>query len=299
MPADPDLRTPELRQTALPQAGRRRPEREFVRFTRSQRALHACMIVSFLTLATTGLTLKFSYTRWAAMLSRLLGGFQVAGFIHRAAALLMFGVFLTHLYSLLQLKKREYKSWRALALGPDTMLPTRQDLRQFAATMKWFIGVGPRPQYGRWTYWEKFDYFAVFWGIAVIGSTGLTLWFPIFFTRFLPGWAINVATVIHSDEALLATGFIFTVHFFNTHLRPEKFPMDTTIFTGHMPLAELKRDKPLEYEALVASGRLEAHLEEPQPEIVVRTIRVLAWIALSIGFSIVVWIIYAMLFAYK
>jgi cytochrome b subunit of formate dehydrogenase len=299
MPVDLDLRTPELRQTGLLEPERKRPEREFVRFTRSQRALHACMVVSFLSLAVTGLTLKFSYTGWAAMLSRLLGGFQVAGFIHRAAALLMFGVFFTHLYSLVRLKKREYKSWRALVLGPDTMLPTRQDLRQFAATMKWFIGMGPRPQYGRWTYWEKFDYFAVFWGIAVIGSTGLTLWFPIFFTRFLPGWFINVATVIHSDEALLATGFIFTVHFFNTHLRPEKFPMDTTIFTGHMPLAELKRDKPLEYEALVASGRLETHLEEPQPEIVVRTIRVLAWIALSIGFSIVVWIIYAMLFAYK
>lgn len=302
MPTDLELNTPEPRSAKpfdLRAPDRARPEREFVRFSRLQRALHACMIVSFISLATTGLTLKFSYTGWAAMVSRFLGGFQVAGFIHRTAAVLMFGVFVTHLYSLVQLKKREYKSWRNLILGPDTMLPTGKDLRQFLATMKWFIGMGPRPQYGRWTYWEKFDYFAVFWGIAVIGSTGLTLWFPIFFTRFLPGWAINVATVIHSDEALLATGFIFTVHFFNTHLRPEKFPMDTTIFTGHMPLAELKRDKPLEYEKLLASGELEEHLEEPQPEIVVRTIRFFAWIALSIGFSIVVWIIYAMLFAYK
>jgi cytochrome b subunit of formate dehydrogenase len=274
-------------------------ESQYVRFTRLQRTLHVCMIVSFLSLALTGLSLKFSYTAWAATLSHLLGGFQTAGFIHRTAAVLMFGVFFTHLYSLVQLKKREYKSWRAMLFGPDTMLPTRQDWRQFVGTMKWFLGIGPRPQYGRWTYWEKFDYFAVFWGIAVIGLTGLTLWFPIFFTRFLPGSFINIATVIHSDEALLATGFIFTVHFFNTHLRPEKFPMDTVIFTGHMPLAELKRDKPLEYEALVASGRLEERLEEPQPEIVVRVIRAFAWIALTIGFSVVVWIIYAMLFAYK
>lgn len=276
-----------------------RPEKEFVRFTRLQRTLHACMIVSFLSLATTGMTLKFSYTGWAVTVSRLLGGFQTAGFIHRTAAVLMFGVFATHLYDLVQLKRKEYKSWRALLLGPNTMLPTRQDLHQFVATMKWFLGRGARPQYGRWTYWEKFDYFAVFWGIAIIGSTGLTLWFPVFFTRFLPGWSINVATIIHSDEALLATGFIFTVHFFNTHLRPEKFPMDTTVFTGHMPLAELKRDKPLEYEALVASGKLDANMEEPQPEIVVRTIRAFAWIALGIGFSIIVWIIYAMLFAYR
>jgi len=66
----------------------------------------------------------------------------------------------------------------------------------------------------------------------------------VFFTRFIPGSFLNVATIVHSDEALLATGFIFTVHFFNTHLRPEKFPMDITVFTGRMPLEELKRDKP-------------------------------------------------------
>ena len=301
MPAELDLHNSSTgTATAAPQGvTAKHPEREFVRFSRLQRTLHACMIISFLCLSTTGLTLKFSYTRWAVNVSRTLGGFQTAGFVHRAAALLMFGVFATHLYDLYKLRKREHESWWSLIFGEDSMMFNRHDLQQFLATMKWFLGQGPRPQYGRWTYWEKFDYFAVFWGIAVIGSTGLTLWFPVFFTRFLPGWFINVATIIHSDEALLATGFIFTVHFFNTHLRPEKFPMDTVVFTGHMPLSELKRDKPLEYEALVASGRLEEHMEEVQPEIVIRTIRVFAWIALSIGFSIVVWIIYAMLFAYR
>jgi cytochrome b subunit of formate dehydrogenase len=274
-------------------------EREFVRFNRLHRTLHGCMIVSFLSLAITGLSLKFSYTGWAVVLSRLLGGFQTAGYIHRFAAVIMFSVFITHLVDLYRSKKRGKQSWRALLFGPNTLLPTRQDLHEFIATMKWFLHLGPRPQYGHWTYWEKFDYFAVFWGIFIIGSTGLTLWFPVFFTRFLPGSFLNVATIIHSDEALLATGFIFTVHFFNTHLRPEKFPMDTTIFTGRMQLAELKRDKPREYEALVARGELEEHLAEPHPAIVVRTIRIFAWAALAVGFSIVVWIIYAMLFAYR
>ncbi len=273
--------------------------REFVRFNRVHRTLHACMIISFISLALTGLSLKFSYTAWAMWLSRMLGGFQAAGFIHRTAALIMFGTFITHIGSLYKLKKHKYGSWRALLLGDHTMLPTRQDYHEFVATMKWFLHLGPRPQYGRWTYWEKFDYFAVFWGIAVIGATGLTLWFPVFFTRFMPGSFINVATIIHSDEALLATGFIFTVHFFNTHLRPEKFPMDTTIFTGRMPLAELKRDKPREYEQLAASGELELYLAEPQPAVVVKAFRIFAWIALSIGFCVVCWIIYAMLFAYR
>jgi cytochrome b subunit of formate dehydrogenase len=273
--------------------------RQYVRFTRLHRLLHAGMIVSFMSLALTGLSLKFSYTAWAAVLSHLLGGFQTAGYIHRAAAVLMIGIFVAHVVDLLRLRKREYSSWGALLSGPSTMLPTRKDLSDLFGTLKWFVGLGPRPAYGRWTYWEKFDYFAVFWGIAIIGSTGLTLWFPVFFTRFLPGWFINVATVIHSDEALLATGFIFTVHFFNTHLRPEKFPMDITIFTGRMPLAELKRDKPLEYEAMVASGALNEKLEEAYPQVVLRVIRAFAWTALSVGFGIVLWILYAMLFAYR
>jgi cytochrome b subunit of formate dehydrogenase len=272
---------------------------EYERFSRLNRILHACMIVSFISLALTGMTLKFSYTGWAAVLSRLLGGYESAGYIHRAAALLMIGLFITHITDLVRSKRRLAQSWRSVLFGADTMLPTRKDLSDFVASIKWFLGIGARPKYGRWTYWEKFDYFAVFWGIFVIGSTGLTLWFPQFFTRILPGSFLNVATIIHSDEALLATGFIFTVHFFNTHLRPEKFPMDLVVFTGRMPIEELKHDKPREYEALVESGELEKHLVEPYPPIVIRGIRFFAWTALAIGFSMVVWIVYAMLFAYR
>ena len=273
--------------------------RVYVRFKRLNRILHVCMVVSFLSLAVTGLSLKFSFTPWAAWLSRMMGGFQTAGFIHRCAAVIMFGTFTTHLLDLRKMKRQSGKSWFQMVLGPDSLVPNGRDLRELIGTLKWFVGMGPRPQYGRWTYWEKFDYFAVFWGVFINGSTGLTLWFPIFFTRIIPGSFINVATIIHSDEALLATGFIFTVHFFNTHLRPEKFPMDTVVFTGQMAVAELRRDKPREYDELVASGSLEEHLEQPHPEVVVHAIRIFAWAALTVGFSVVVWIIYAMIFAYK
>ena len=100
-------------------------------------------------------------------------------------------------------------------------------------------------------------------------------------------------------EALLATGFIFTIHFFNTHLRPEKFPMDIVVFTGRMSVEEFKHDKPEEYDALVASGELEKHLVEPYQPIVIRTIRAFAWTALTLGFLMIVWIVYAMVFAYR
>ncbi len=121
-------------------------------------------------------------------------------------------VFITHLVDIIRLRKKEFKSWKELLLGSNSMMFNKKDLQDIIGSLKWFIGVGPRPEYGRWTYWEKFDYFAVFWGMCVIGSTGLTLWFPEFFTNFFPGWVLNVSTIVHSDEALLATGFIFTVH---------------------------------------------------------------------------------------
>jgi cytochrome b subunit of formate dehydrogenase len=273
--------------------------RHYVRFSRTNRLLHVVMIVSFISLALTGLTLKFSYTSWAVTLSRILGGFEAAGNIHRFAAVGMVSVFCVHLADLFRRRRTEFGTWKALLLGPHSMIPGRKDWTEFVGSLKWFLGRGPRPRYGRWTYWEKFDYFAVFWGIAIIGSTGLTLWFPEFFTRFLPGWSLNVATIVHSDEALLAVGFIFTVHFFNTHLRPEKFPMDIVVFTGQMTVEDLRRDKPAEYDEVVRAGALEGRLGEPYQPVVTRTIRAFGWVALSLGFFIVLWILYAMLFAYR
>lgn len=274
-------------------------QREFRRFPRLERQLHVLVVISFLGLALTGMTLKFAYLGWAQALARLFGGFQAAGTVHRICATITFFYFARHVISLLGKKRGAGRSWRDFLLGPESMMFTRTDGREFWQTMKWFVGAGPRPQYGRWTYWEKFDYFAVFWGVAVIGSTGLLLWFPEFFTRLLPGWFINVATVIHSDEALLATGFIFTVHFFNTHFRPDKFPMDTVIFTGRVPLEEFKADRPREYRQLLESGELERHLVDPLPPYVTRGIRIFGWAALTLGLALVLLIIWAEVFKYR
>ncbi len=270
-----------------------------LRFTRLNRILHVCMIISFLTLSLTGMSLKFSYTGWARVLSRFFGGFESAGYLHRFAATIMIIVFITHLVDLFRVKRKQWGSWIKLLGGNHSMLFNKKDWQDLKGSLKWFLGRGQRPEYGRWTYWEKFDYFAVFWGMFVIGSTGMTLWFPEFFTNFLPGWFINVATIIHSDEALLATGFIFTVHFFNTHLRPEKFPMDIVIFSGRVPLDEFKLDRPEEYKELVEKGELEKYMVEQYPPIVIKGMKIFGWAALTIGFSIVIWIIYAMIFAYR
>ena len=191
------------------------------------------------------------------------------------------------------------RTWKQMLTGPDTIMFNRTDLREFFQSIRWFIGRGPRPRYGRYTYWEKFDYFAVFWGMFIIGSTGLLLWFPEFFTKFIPGWTVNVATILHSDEALLAVAFIFTVHFFNTHFRPDKFPMDTVIFTGRMPVEELKLERPREYAKLMKEGNLKKHLVQPLPEPIVRGMRVFGAVALTLGLTLILLIIYAEVFGYR
>jgi cytochrome b subunit of formate dehydrogenase len=273
-------------------------QKEVKRFSRLHRQLHVLIIISFLSLAVTGMTLKYSYLPWAQFLSNFLGGFAVTGFVHRLGAVITFFYFAAHLVQLTMMWKRSKKSIKEFLLGPDSMVPNARDGHELVQTIKWFIGMGHRPRYGRWTYWEKFDYFAVFWGVAMIGFTGLTLWFPEFFTRFLPGSFINIATVIHSDEALLATGFIFTIHFFNTHFRPDKFPMDPVIFTGSIPLEEFKEDRPREYEELVESGKLEELLVDPKPTYIVRWRKVFGFVALFIGLSLVIIIIVAQLIGY-
>lgn len=270
------------------------------RFTSAQRLTHLFVILSFMMLALTGMMLKFSSMGWANFLSNLLGGVQVAGKIHRFAALITFGYFAFHLYSLIRLKIKQRIKIKDFIFGKNALMFNLQDLKDFFATIKWFFGRGPRPDYGRWTYWEKFDYFAVFWGVAVIGFSGLMLWFPEKFTLVLPGWLINVAQIIHSDEALLAVGFIFTIHFFNTHLRPEAFPMDTVIFTGVVPVEEYKKDRPREYQELKNSGKLKKLVVKKEMTTKwEKAVKIFGYIFLSLGLTLVVLIIYSMLFGYK
>lgn len=269
------------------------------RFGKFERNLHLMVIFSFLGLAMTGMVLKFSYTGWAQYIAGALGGFEATGWIHRFCAALTFSYFGLHVYDLVRKRRASGKSWKQFLLDRESMIFGRRDLRELIESLKWFVGKGPRPNYGRWTYWEKFDYFAVFWGVAVIGSTGLILWFPELFTRLMPGWMVNVATTIHSDEALLATGFIFTIHFFNTHFRPEKFPIDTVVFTGGVPLEEFKHDRPREYQELVESGRLEEMLMPPPSKTAAKMWRRFGFTALTVGLVLIALIIYSVLFSYR
>ena len=267
-------------------------EKMYWRFDLYDRACHFLVIVSFLGLAMTGLPLKFSYTPWAQFLAEYLGGFETAGFVHRFMALVTFLYAGMHLGRIFRKAARGEKG---LFWGPNSMVPNLKDLQDIIGQFKWFFGLGERPKFDRWTYWEKFDYWAVFWGITMIGVSGLFLWMPEFFAKLFPGWAFNVAMIIYSDEALLATGFIFSIHFFNSHLRPEKFPMDFVVFTGRIPLEELKHERPEEYARVKESGELEKRLGDPVLPWQYTASRVIGTIALTIGLSLLLFILASLL----
>lgn len=263
------------------------------RFSGAQMGVHIAIVTSFLLLAASGLPLKFAEAPWAMSLMKVLGGAETAGWLHRFAGIVTFGYFAWHLGMLaygLFVKKEKGYFW-----GPRSMVPQWQDVKDFVGMMKYFFYLGPRPKFDRFTYWEKFDYLAVFWGVAIIGLSGLVLWFPTPATMVLPGWALNAAYVIHSDEALLATGFIFLFHFFHTHLRPEAFPMDPVVFVGSMPLERFKDERPLEYERMVAEGTLEQHLVPPPTAYEMRRAYVFGFIAVAIGVLMAFFIFWGLL----
>jgi cytochrome b subunit of formate dehydrogenase len=276
--------------------------RFYRRFTLTQRIMHFIMILSFFILALTGMALKFSYMGWASVLSRMMGGFAAMGTLHRIGAVVLIVLFIYHLRQVWLQFRKSGKGAFSFIFDKNSLMFNLTDIRQVYESIRWFFGRGPRPVYGRYTYWEKFDYFAVFWGVFVIGSTGLILWFPELFTTVLPGWAINVATIIHSDEALLAVAFIFTIHFFNTHFRPDKFPMDPVIFTGRVGVDELKHDKPAEYEEFIANAtpeELERRIAGPADPRLSRGAQIVGFTALTIGLTLIALIVFTMFFGYR
>jgi cytochrome b subunit of formate dehydrogenase len=265
----------------------------FRRFDLPTRVMHFVIMTTFLGLAATGMPLLFSEAPWARYLAMLFFGFRGAGIAHRffGATLLLAVVY--HVVNVF---------WRALVRGeeglfwgPDSMVPQPRDVVAAVQQFKWFFGLGPAPKIEKFAYWEKFDYWAVLWGTAIMGAAGLVLWFPVAASHILPGWMFNVALFVHGAEATLAIVFIFVVHFFNGHLRPGKFPMDMVIFTGSNSEEELQHERAGQYERLKMAGTLDRlAVAAPETSTVSRGY-VIGTIGLSCGVALFVLILYATL----
>jgi cytochrome b subunit of formate dehydrogenase len=267
----------------------------YQRFDTANRLLHGMLMFSFLGLAFTGMPLLFSDAPWAMTLAAVFGGGRSAGVIHRVFASIMIACFVIHVFRLMH--RLYVKRDLEVLWGPASMTPQPRDLVEMLAHIKWFLRLGPKPLFDHFTYWEKFDYWAVFWGMGVIGGSGLVLWFPEFFSRVLPGSWFNIALLVHGEEGLLAVGFIFTIHFFNSHLRPDKFPMDPVIFSGRVTRHELAEERPAEFERLERARTLDELEVGPAAPWVGGLAKAVAVVAVTLGLIMVGLILYAVLFA--
>jgi cytochrome b subunit of formate dehydrogenase len=219
------------------------------RFDRHQLVQHWILITSVLTLVITEWPLRGATVPTSHALVAAFGGVKTAGLIHRVAGMVMGFAALYHLGYLTVLALR-----RKMSFG---MVPTPKDLRDLIDNVLWFIRARKEPpRFGRFMYAEKFDYWAVFWGVAIMFGTGLVRWFPVWFARWMPASVIEACQIAHGDEATLAALALFVWHLYNVHLRPGVFPMSWVWVDGRIDLETLRHEHRAEYEQLKAAGKL-------------------------------------------
>ncbi len=262
------------------------PTTHIRRFNIIDRVFHLFLMLTFLVQTATGFSRLYYTTAWGKRLGAAFGGYETSFLVHQWVGILMLAGFIIHTVYLLG-----KLDWRNLAkglLGPDSLIPTHRDVIHLVQRIRWFFGLGPSPRMGRWTYWEKFDYWAVYWGMPLLALTGLMLMYPIWTSRWMPGWVLNIAAFLHRAEAILAVVYIFIVHFFVGHLRPTSFPMNEAMFSGSVPLEEAMEEKPAWIESLKNEGKLERVAATPPARWYRALYFIFGYCALSFGVYLLV-----------
>ena len=234
------------RERALQEAAQKPPEkgREFTRFSLNMRLQHILLFSSCIVLILTGLPIKFYDTAWGEFMFDLMGGIQNSALLHRIGAVGLIGVSLYHLFYLIFLSEGRFNF-----LG---LIPSPKDLQDLLKMLKFFLGRSDeKPKFGRFSYVEKFDYWAVYWGCVIMIGSGALLWFENITLSFFPKYVLDIAKEAHSDEALLATLAIIIWHFYNVHFNPHKFPMNKAWLSGKLSEEEMVEEHPLEYEEIM------------------------------------------------
>ncbi len=245
------------------------------RFDRSQRIEHAIFLVAFTILGITGLAQKFATSPGGEFLLRITGGIETTRVIHRSTAIILMTVAIYHILGLL------YRVFvRRVNLS---IMPALQDLRDLMQDVLFYLGLrNTRARYGRYSYVEKSEYWALVWGTLIMAVTGFMMWNPISSARFFPGEAIPAAKAAHGGEALLAISAVILWHFYHVHIRH----LNLSMFTGGLTRKEMEHEHPAELEDIEA-GRVKP---EPSPEVIRRReaiyIPVAAVLALVMGFGL-------------
>jgi len=211
------------------------------RFSKEWVLQHVLMFISFTTLVITGFALKFPDAGWARLLTHLGMTEYSRGLIHRIAAVVMLGAGFYHIIWLAFAKKAKGEL--------KALLPGINDVRLFIVNMKFHLGlIKERPNFQRYGYIEKAEYWALVWGTVIMAVTGFVLWFPTTATYLMPSWIIKVSETIHYYEAWLATLAILLYHMFFAIFHPADYPINLTGFTGKITEEEAEERFPAWYE---------------------------------------------------
>lgn len=213
------------------------------RFTRGMVYQHMVLTIAFIVLVITGFALKYPDAWWVKVLN-FMGLYEDArGVVHRIAAVLLIYISTHHAIFLL-LTRRGKEEFKAL-------WPGKQDFAHLIQNLKFYTGLArERPAFDRYDYTEKAEYWALVWGTVIMALTGFILWFPTFFTGFLPAWAVQIAETVHLYEAWLATLAIVVFHFFFVVFHPDQYPMSLTWITGQMTVESCKHHHPVWYKRI-------------------------------------------------
>jgi formate dehydrogenase gamma subunit len=215
-----------------------------LRMSLSQRTQHVILAVSFIALAVTGFALKFPDS-W---IGKTMGSSEMfRRWSHRIAGVVLLVAGAYHIIYLV--RTREGRQ-----LVKD-LLPVKKDLIDVADSAKYLTGLSAtKAKIGRFGYAEKMEYWAVVWGTIIMGVTGLMIWFKMDVTKFLPRWAVDVATTIHYYEAILACLAIVVWHFYHVIFDPDVYPLNWACWTGKVSKHWQEEEHPLDGKAEAKCG---------------------------------------------
>ncbi len=227
----------------------------YVRMTLNERLQHGALLLSFFTLVLTGFMLKWPDAWWVVQLRRFIPQvFEMRSIAHRVSGVVLLGTSLTHLVYVI-VSQRGRQLIRDLA-------PRIHDAKGAAAQTLYNVGLKKqRPYFGRFSYIEKLEYWALIWGVIVMGATGIILWFDNYFLNVLTKLGWDIARAIHYYEAILATLAIMVWHWYFVTFSPSAYPMNASWWTGVLTEEEMAEDHPLE----LAEIRARAAPEQAAP----------------------------------
>lgn len=228
------------------------------RFDLSFRIQHMAMAASILVLIVTGAPIKF-HESWLGEAAGALHMVDAMKIVHRVAAAVMAAASIAHVFWVVFTRE----GWNNFL----AFVPKLQDVKDLVQMLKFLFGkTRKRPWFGRFNYIEKFDYWAVYWGVILMLGTGLLMTFNTYFMNALGAYSMHIAKLIHSDEALLASLALLIWHFYWAHFNPDKFPMNKTFLTGTMTLEEMILEHPAELEERVRLGEIPADVLTGHPD---------------------------------